>query len=238
MLLGAISFALHYRLWPRGSPMQYFRDEETRVFLLLTLALAALIALLLAAGDVYDGTLDTLNASLFHLISFITSTGYGAGGFTEWPLVVVILLLVAGYLGGCAGSTAGGNKIIRSIIMVKMIRHEMRRLLHPHGVFTVKYNRQPIDVSVLSATMAFLTLGMLISAAVTLMMMATGLSFLAAFSATAACLNVLGPAFGELGNNFQPVSDTGTVILAVAMILGRLEYFTVLTLLLPMYWRG
>ena len=238
MLLGAISFALHYRIWSHGSPMQYFRDEETRAFLLLTLALGALVALLLAAGNVYDAPLDTLNASLFHLISFITSTGYGAGGFTEWPLVVVTLLLVAGYLGGCAGSTAGGNKIIRSIIMVKMIRHEMRRLLHPHGVFTVKYNGQSIDVTVLSATMAFLTLGMLISAAVTLMMMATGLSFLAAFSATAACLNVLGPAFGELGNNFQPVTDTGTVVLSAAMILGRLEYFTVLTLLLPMYWRG
>lgn len=238
MLLGAMSFALHYRAWRRDGPASYFRDEETRAFLLLVLLLSVLVALMLIAEGNYHEPLAALNYAFFHLISFITSTGYGAAGFTEWPLVVVVLLLAAGYLGGCAGSTAGGNKIIRNIIMVKMIRHEIRHLLHPRGVFTVKYNDQSIDVSVLSATMAFLTLGTLISAAVTLAMMATGLGFLSAFSATAACLNVLGPAFGELGNNFQPVNDTGTIILSVAMILGRLEYFTVLTLVLPFYWRG
>jgi trk system potassium uptake protein len=238
MLLGAISFALHYQVWRRARPSQYLLDEETRGFLLLVLLLGVMVTLFLLASSSYDRPLLAFNAAFFHLISFITSTGYGAAGFTEWPLVVVVLLLAAGYMGGCAGSTAGGNKIIRNIVMVKMIRHEMRHLLHPKGVFTVKYNDQPVDVSVISATMAFITLATLTSVLVTLLMMATGLDFLSAFSATAACVNVLGPAFGELGNNFQPVNDAGTVILSFAMVLGRLEYFTALTLLLPAFWRG
>lgn len=238
MLLGAVSFALHYRVWRRASPGLYLFDEETRAFLLLVLLLGLAVTLFLLASNSYDRPLLALNAAFFHLISFITSTGYGAAGFTEWPLVVVVLLIVAGYLGGCAGSTAGGNKIIRNIIMVKMIRHEMRSLLHPKGVFTVKYNDQPVDIAVISASMAFITLATLTSVLVTLLMMATGLDFLSAFSATAACVNVLGPAFGELGNNFQPVSDAGTAILSLAMVLGRLEYFTALSLLLPAFWRS
>jgi trk system potassium uptake protein TrkH len=237
MLLGAINFALHHRVWRRSRLSSYLRDEETRTFLLLVLLLSAIIAALLQQQGIYPDVLTAGNLALFHLVSFITSTGYGAGVFIEWPLVVIFLLIFSGYLGGCAGSTAGGNKIIRGIIMVKMIRHELRRLLHPKGVFTVKYHSRPVEISVISASMAFITLGTITSLAITLLLMATGLDFLSAFSATAACLNVLGPGFGELGANFQPVSDAGTVLLSFAMILGRLEYFTVLALLLPSLWR-
>lgn len=238
MVLGAISFALHYRVWRHSAPWLYLSDEETRGFLVIILFLGVMVALLLEAGNVYHESLGALNIAFFHLISFITSTGYGAAAFVDWPPTLILLLLVAGYFGGCAGSTAGGNKIIRNIIMAKMIRHEVRRLLHPKGVFTVRYNAQSIEASVISATMAFITLATISSVVISLLLMATGLDFLSAFSATAACLNVLGPAFGELGNNFQPVSDAGTGILSFAMVLGRLEYFTVLTLVLPSYWRG
>lgn len=238
MILGAVSFGLHYRVWRHARPGLYFSDEETRAFLLIILLLGAIVAVALVTQNVFDAPLAAMNFAFFELISFITSTGYGAGEYTEWPLAVILLLLIAGYMGGCAGSTAGGNKIIRNIIMAKMIRHEIRRLIHPKGVFTVKYNGQPIEPSVISATMAFITLATISGIVITLLMMSTGLDFLSAFTATASCLNVLGPAFGELGNNFQPVSDTGTAILSFTMVLGRLEYFTVLTLLLPGYWRG
>jgi trk system potassium uptake protein TrkH len=238
MLLGAVSFALHYRVWRRSALWLYLTDEETRGFLVLVLFMGLTVTILLELENVYHESIGALNVAFFHLISFITSTGYGAGAFVDWPTPVILVLLIAGYFGGCAGSTAGGNKIIRNIIMVKMIRHEMRRLLHPKGIFTVRYNARSIEASVISATMAFITVATISSVVISLLLMATGLDFLSAFTATAACLNVLGPAFGELGNNFQPVNDVGTGILSFAMVLGRLEYFTVLTLLLPGYWRG
>ena len=237
MMLGAISFALHFRVGRAKDVYLYWRDEETRTFIALVLMLSVIIAMLLLNANHYDDPLAALNQATFHLISFITSTGYGAAGFTDWPHTVVLLLVFAGYLGGCAGSTAGGNKIIRNILSAKAISLEIKRLIHPKGVFTVKYQERSVGADVLSATMAFMSIAATTSIILTMALMATGLDFWSALTAIAACLNVLGPAFGVLGSNFQSVSDVGTWILSFAMVLGRLEYFTVLALFLPRFWR-
>ena len=237
MMLGAISFALHFRVGGAKNVYLYWCDDETRTFIALVLILSVFIAILLLNTNHYDDPLLALNEATFHLISFITSTGYGAAGFTDWPLTVVFLLVFAGYLGGCAGSTAGGSKIIRNILSIKLINLQLKRLVHPKGVFTLKYQQRPVDTDVLSATMAFMSIATTTSMVLTLALMATDLDFWSALTAIAACLNVVGPAFGVLGNNFQPVSDVGTWILSFAMILGRLEYFTVLALFLPSFWR-
>lgn len=237
MMLGAISFALHFRVGRNHNPLLYWRDEETRSFILIVLSLSVLITAILLSSGTYDDPLLALNNAAFHLISFITSTGFGAAGFSEWPYAVALLLLFAGYIGGCAGSTAGGNKIIRNILSVKVINLQIRRLIHPHGLFSIKYQGRPVGNDVLSATMGFMSLAATSTVILTLALMSTGLDFWSAFTAIAACLNVLGPAFGVLGSNFQPVSDFGTWILSSAMILGRLEYFTVLALFLPGFWR-
>lgn len=237
MLLGAISFAVHFRALQQRRPVLYWRDEETRVFVLTILAIAVLVAFLLRETDYYDSSWQAFEISLFHVISFITSTGFGAADFTSWPAAVALILVMAGYMGGCSGSTAGGNKFIRNILSVKLIGLELKRLLHPRGVFIIKYQGKSLDVSVLSSTIMFMAIVAGITVVLTLLLMSTGLSFWAAMTAVGACINVLGPAFGELGSNFQPVSDFGTWVLSFAMILGRLEYFTVLTLFMPVYWR-
>lgn len=237
MMLGAISFVLHFRVGRAKDVYLYWRDEETRTFIALVLILSVIIAISLLNSGRYNDPLVALNDATFHLISFITSTGYGAAGFTDWPLSVAFLLVIAGYLGGCAGSTAGGNKIIRNILSIKLMNQQLKRLIHPKGVFIVKYQGRPVDTDVLSATMAFMSIAATTSMVLTVALMATGLDFWSALTAIAACLNVLGPAFGALGSNFQPVSDVGTWILSFAMILGRLEYFTVLALFLPGFWR-
>lgn len=237
MLMGAISFALHFRVGSARDIRMYWRDEETRGFLIaIGVLFVAIVGLLVKMGDFPD-TLEMMNHALFILISFITSTGYGAGDFTNWPAVVLVLLVVAGYLGGCAGSTAGGNKFIRNILCVKLIDFEIKRLIHPRGVFLLRFQGRPVEASVVSATITFMFIAAFSSLVLTWMMMATGLDFWSAFSAVAACLNVLGPAFGTLSSNFQPVSDTGMWILSVAMVLGRLEYLTLLVLLMPVFWR-
>ena len=237
MLLGAISFALHYRVVHVRSLRTYWRDEETRVFLLLVIILSIIVTVALILNGTYTSLITALNEAVFHLISFITSTGYGAGDFTHWPAFIVLLLIVASYIGGCAGSTAGGNKVIRDILTIKILGRELNRLAHPNGVFTLKYQHRPVEEKVLEAAIAFMSITALTSLALTLVLMMTGLDFWSSLTAVAACINVLGPAFGELGNNFQPVSDFGTWVLSFAMILGRLEYFTVLVVFMPSFWR-
>ncbi|NHO64887.1 potassium transporter [Aestuariicella hydrocarbonica] len=236
MVLGAISFAMHFRVGRASAPRLYWQDEETRSFLLIVLCMGLLITLLLLATQQYEDVVTAFSDGVFMLISFITSTGFGVPGFTDWPQEIALLLVIAGYLGGCAGSTAGGNKIIRNILSAKLILIEMRRLIHPSGVFSLKYQGRTVEPSVLSATLAFMAITAISTLCIAIALMITGLDFWSAFTAVAACLNVLGPAFGELGNNFQPVSDAGTWMLSGAMILGRLEYFTVLALLLPGFW--
>lgn len=237
MLLGAISFALHFKAMKTQNLRIYWRDEETRTFLKVVAVLSLLIAWQLWHNRLYEHPLTALNQAAFHLISFITSTGYGAGSYTDWPLTIALTLVVAGYLGGCAGSTSGGNKIIRNILSVKLIGLELKRLIHPRGIFNVKYQGRLVTSSILSATIAFMTIAAFSSVVVSLLLMATGLDFWTALTAAAACLNVLGPGFGAVGSNFIPVSDAGTWILSGAMILGRLEYFTVIALFLPRFWQ-
>lgn len=239
MLAGAISFALHFRVWQSKRLLTYWKDEETRIFLVIIATITLLITFSLRQTPAEEEhLLNTTNVVLFHVVSFITSTGYGAGDYTGWPGHVAMLLVIAAYFGGCAGSTAGGNKIIRNVLTAKVVSLEIKRLLHPRGVFSIRYQDKPVEASVVSATISFMFVAATSSMALSLMLVATGLDFWSAFTAVAACLNVLGPAFGELGSNFQPVSDTGTWILSFAMILGRLEYFTVLALFSPMFWKN
>ncbi|MFA7556143.1 MAG: potassium transporter TrkG [Spongiibacteraceae bacterium] len=249
MLLGAINFGLHFRFALSGDAKVYLRDEEVRLFLWLTLGLSVLLFLILVCSGsapifVTASTsstiglwMDTFLASVFMLISFMTSTGFGADDFTQWPLLAACLLIFSGYLGGCAGSTAGGSKIIRILLSLKLTAHQFKLLVHPRAVFTIRYNGNSVAPEILSAVMVFMTISTFFTLFLVLALNATGLSFWAAFSAVAACLNVVGPGFGELGNNFQPVSDIGTWILSFAMLLGRLEFFTIIVLLVPEFWR-
>ncbi|HEA16638.1 MAG TPA: potassium transporter [Pseudoalteromonas prydzensis] len=237
MIAGAINFGLHFRVAYKKSIGSYYNDEETRYFIYIILFLSVLVAALLLLNETYTNTLEAFSFATFHIVSFITSTGYGSASFTEWPAVTGTILVIAGYLGGCAGSTAGGNKIIRNVIVAKIINKNIKQLLHPRAIFTIKYQDIPVKDDILHAIMAFMTFAATSSLLFTLMLMATGLDFWSAFTAVAACVNVLGPGFGEVGANFQPVSDTGTWILSVAMIVGRLEYFTVFALFTHSFWK-
>ena len=237
MLAGAINFALHFRVWKTHKLHRYWRDEEFRIFLFVVFVLSMLITVGLVRENHYTDATEAASYALFHLVSFITSTGFGASDFTDWPLSVVFLLFVAGYIGGCAGSTAGGNKIVRNILTMKVLGREIKRLIHPSGTFIVKYQGKSVDDDVVSATISFMCFAAFFSVFISLLLMATGLDFWSSLSAVAACLNVLGPAFGKLSSNFQAVSDVGTWLLSATMVLGRLEYFTVLALFSRYFWR-
>lgn len=238
MILGAISFALHYRIHKQRQWRNYWHDEETRVFLSILLLMSLVMTIILWFNDSYGDLSTTLTQATFHIISFMTSTGYGATDLSAWPAYTPLLLVFVSYLGGCAGSTAGGNKIIRDIISFKLIRQQLFLLVHPRAVHTVRYQRQTGSESIISAVMAFMFIAATTTLVFTILLVATGLDFWSAFTAVSACINVLGPGFGEVGSNFIVVSDTGIWLLNLAMLLGRLEYFTLLALIMPTFWRG
>ncbi|GAB3292015.1 TrkH family potassium uptake protein [Pseudidiomarina andamanensis] len=237
MILGAISFNLHYRVIFKNQWNQYWQDEETRVFIHLIAAISIILIIILTISANYDTLSERVAQSIFHIVSFMTSTGYGATDLSAWPVATGLLLVFTSYLGGCAGSTAGGNKIVRDIITFKIIRQQLFLLSHPHAVKAVRYQKQLVGSDVLSAVMAFMLLAATMSLVLTIALMATGLDFWSSFTAVSACLNVLGPGFGEVGSNFIPVTDAGIWILNFAMLLGRLEYFTIIALLLPSFWQ-
>lgn len=239
MMLGAISFGLHFRVFRSGflGLKLYFSDEESRVFILITLVLSFLLGGYLFTQATYDSFFIALSFATFHVVSFITSTGFGAADLSCWPAATALFLVLCAYLGGCSGSTAGGNKIVRDIITLKIIKREIYQLSYPRGLLPIRYQGRVIHSEVTNAVMAFLSLAALTTVILTLLMMTTGLDFWSSFTAVVACLNVLGPGFGDVGSNFQPVSDAGIWVLNLAMILGRLEYFTVLAMLLPHFWK-
>lgn len=237
MIAGAVSFAVHFQVVYRHNLRPYWQDEETRHFIFALLAISTFLAIYLAETSTHSSGWESLSQAIFHTISFTTSTGYGADDLSSWPAATAGILIAASYLGGCAGSTAGGNKFIRNIIVWRVIKQQLTQAIHPRAMLHVKYQGNAVKNDVLLAVLTFIILVALSTLIFTILLMMTGLDFFSAFSAVSACLNVLGPGFGEVGSNFIPVSDTGSWILVGAMILGRLEYFTVLALLLPKFWR-
>ncbi|RUO73307.1 TrkH family potassium uptake protein [Idiomarina ramblicola] len=237
MILGAISFALHHKLFSSKALSGYWQDEETRWFLIALAIFIVILTALAFSSQTHDSFWQSFNQAVFHVISFMTSTGYGADDLSAWPAATAGFLVTASYLGGCAGSTAGGNKFIRNVITLRVLKHQMLQAIHPRAIIKVVYQGKAITSDVIQAVMSFMLLVAMSSLIFTVILMLTGLDFFSAFTAVSACLNVLGPGFGEVSSNFIPVSDSGTWVLTLAMILGRLEYFTLLTLLLPQFWR-
>ncbi len=237
MIVGAINFGVHFTALQRRSLRPYWHDVEVRGFLGFVALATGLITLGLWLTHYYGGVLADLRNAIFEVVSIITSTGYGTVDFTAWPPVFPTLLIAISFIGGCGGSTAGGMKVLRVLILFRLGLREIVRLTHPRGVFLVKLNGRPIPAATLQSILGFFSVYVASFATLMLAMMATGLDQVSAYAAIATCLNNLGPGLGEVATSFAGVSDAGKVIGVVAMLLGRLEVFSVLVLLHPDFWR-
>lgn len=237
MLLAAMNFAVHFVAWRRRSLRIYRRDYETVGFLLIAAGITVVVSVTLWWQAVYPDLLTAFRYGAFQTISILTSTGFTTAAFAEWPSFLPALLIYISFIGGCAGSTAGGMKVVRVLLLVKQALREIGRMIHPHSVMLVKIGERPMRESVISAVWGFFFLYVFSTTTLTLLLIATGLDVLTAYSAVAACLNVLGPGLGAVASNFSGVSDTAAWILTVAMLLGRLEIFTLFVLLTPAFWR-
>lgn len=238
MLASGINFALHFLAWRDRSLITYFRDAEVRTYFRIIFYVMIIAVATLIYNNSYESWQLAINHGVFQAVSIATTTGFTTTGFAWWPLFLPVLIITTSFIGGCAGSTAGGMKIIRALLLYKQGIREIYRLVHPAAVFPIKVGGKPMDDRVISAVWGFFSLYVVSFGALSLIMMATGVDVVTAFSSVAACLNNLGPGLGEVADNYQSISSAGKWVLGFAMLLGRLELFTLLVVLSRVFWRN
>ncbi len=237
MVLAAINFALHFNAWRTLSLMHYVRDVEVKAFLWIILALVVVVAAVLIGSHHYQGFAEPVRSAIFQVVSIITSTGFTTADFSSWPLFLPALLIFSSFIGGCAGSTAGGIKVIRIVVLFHNGVREVRQLIHPRASLPMRIGRRVLPERVSAAIWGFFSVYVTMFALMLLALMGTGLDQITAFSAVAACINNLGPGLGRVSVHFGTISDVAKWVLTFAMLAGRLEIFTLLVLVTPEFWR-
>jgi trk system potassium uptake protein TrkH len=235
MLLSAFSFTLHYFAIYKKKPLKYFYDPELRFFLSITALIFVISLLINQFSNNNDGSIKDL---LFHSVSIVTTTGFSIGDPSEWHSSIGFLFLVGAFIGACSGSVGGGVKSWRVLIMINYARINLMKMIHPNAVISLKIGSKTVEDEVATSVWGFFSIYVISFMVLLLALLMTGLDFESSFSAIGACLNNLGPGLGEVSQTYQSVTPAGKLILSFAMILGRLEIFTLLVLFTPMFWRG
>jgi trk system potassium uptake protein TrkH len=237
MLLSAASFAVHYAAIFGGKPLKYFYDSEFRFFLSVVLLIVVISLIVHIISNSYADIFSAFGTTVFHVVSTVTTSGFTTENFSLWPGFLPYLLLVGAFMGACSQSVGGGIKAWRVLIMINQAYKEILKTIHPNAVLSSKIGTKVIDAKIAEKVWGFFSIYVFIFMFLLMAMLGTGLSFETAFSAVGACLNNLGPGLGDVASNYANVSEFGKFILCFAMILGRLEIFTLLVLFTPAFWR-
>jgi len=237
MLLAGVNFAIHFLAWRGMSLRPYLSDPEFRFYFTILFIVSAITTYFLYTSGTFDTPGGALHHGIFQAVSIGTTSGFTTAEYHNWPLFLPVLLLLTSFIGGCAGSTGGGLKVIRVLLLLKQGAREIKRLIHPNAQFAVKVGDKPLPSRVIDAVWGFFSLYVVCFCLMSVILAATGLDFVTSFSAVAACMNNLGPGLGDVGVNYTSVNATAKWVLCFAMLLGRLEIFTLLVLLTPAFWR-
>ncbi len=237
MFAAGINFSLHFFAFRNLEVTHYGRDPEFRAYVVMLASLSVIVIAALFHFQTFDGPGETIINGLFQAVSIATTTGYTTANFATWPAAIPVLLIFASFVGGCAGSTAGGIKVIRWLLVYKQGMREIVRLVHPTAEIPVKLGNSAVPNRVVDSVWGFFSVYIVVFGVMLLAMMATGLDQVTAFSAVAATLNNLGPGLGDVASGFMSLSDVAKWIAIVGMLLGRLEIFTLLVLITPTFWR-
>jgi len=238
MFLAGTNFVLHFLLL-RGDLGAWWRNEEFRFYVKLLAVAILLAAAFLFSSGTYEKLSDSIRYGAFQVVSIVTTTGFVTADFGLWPNFLQYLLLLLMFVGGCAGSTVGGIKSMRIMVLVKHVKAELQRLLHPRAIFTVRIGGKVLEREVISSVTAFFVMYIGLFALAAMAMAALGLDVLTAIASAAAAIGNIGPALGSVGpsSNYAHVPAAGKWILSFCMLLGRLEIYTVMMLFLPGTWR-
>jgi trk system potassium uptake protein TrkH len=239
MLLSALNFSRHFIAWQQKSLRPYLRDVEALAMLQLVGIGIAVVAAYIWLQGVYPGFLTALRHTAFNLVSMATTCGYVTQDYATWPVFAPMLILLLSCYTCNTGSTGGGIKMFRTLVLVRKAIRELWLLVHPQAVTPVKIRGQVVSNHIVFAVLAFVVLYFVTVVTLTLMLLASGMDFVSSFSAIIATINNAGPGLGVVGpaSNYQGLTDFQTWVCSAAMLLGRLEIFSVLVLLTPTFWR-
>ena len=238
MIIGSLPFGLYLLLW-RGRGMPFVKDPQVQFFLGAAATFIALMTAYLWLSEQHIG-LDAFRLAAFNVISIMTGTGYASADYGAWGGFPIAFFFCIMFVGGCAGSTSCGLKVFRLQIALAAIRLQTRRMAHPHGLFTERYNGAPISSDVFASVFNFFFVYFACFTAIAMALSLHGLEPLTALSAAGTAIANVGPGLGEMigpAGTFQGLDDSAKWILSFAMLLGRLELFTVLVLFAPSFWR-
>ncbi|SEQ21905.1 trk system potassium uptake protein TrkH [Ectothiorhodospira magna] len=237
MLIAGINFAMHFLAWRTRSLRHYLQEAEVRWFIGIMVTTGIVVTATLMLTQHYDGWGQTLHQAIFHTVSIGTTAGFATDSFDQWPVFLPVLLVLVAFIGGCAMSTAGGIKVIRFMLLIKQGYREVIRLIHPQAQVIIKVGGKPVPDRVVDAVWGFFATYVALFGLMMMILMATGLDQVTAFSAVAANITNLGPGLGAVAANYGDISDLAKWVLMFAMLLGRLEVFTLLVLFTPAFWR-
>ena len=237
MFLAAINFSLHFVAFRSKKINCYWKDSEFKFYVFLLSLVIILTTVGLYFSNTYSSWHEAVWKGLFQAVSIGTTAGFTTADFYNWPGSIAVLLIIASFVGGCAGSTGGGIKVVRLLLLIKQGLREITRLSHPSAQIPVRLGDKAISTRIVEAVWGFFALYIACFTVMFLILAATGLDLMTSFSAVAACINNLGPGLSEVGPNYSQMHDAGKHILCFAMLLGRLEIFTLLVLLTPTFWR-
>lgn len=237
MFISGINFALHFTSWRNRSVKAYLMDAEFKTYVSLLLLAIIISTSYLFYKNHFETVDQTILYSVFQVVSIGTTTGFTTQQYHLWPGFLPVMLLFLSFVGGCAGSTGGGMKVIRFLLLFKQGMREIMRVIHPNAVLSIKVGGKPLQPRVIESVWGFFSVYVATFSIMLLTLMFLGLDQVTAFSAVAACMNNLGPGLNEVGLNYAGLDDSVKWILCFAMLLGRLEIFTLLVLLTPAFWK-
>ena len=239
MLLAGFNFSMHFLAWRRRSLRVYWHDPEGKAFITVTLGAAVIITVFLWWNQIYPDFGTAWRYAIFNTVSIATTTGYVSTDYNQWPIFAPVLMLFLCCFATSAGSTGGGIKMIRALILMKQALREFTRILHPRVINPVQLGGQAIENNVIFAVLAFMLIygGSIIF--FTMLLLFSGLDVITAFTAVIASINNTGPGLNQVGpaTNYAGLTDVETWICTFAMLIGRLELLAVLVLFTPAFWR-
>jgi len=238
LVIAGINFALHYAAVQSRSLKNYMLDPEFKVFISIQLILTLICFTVLMTSGTYKDADQAFDQALFQSVSISTTAGFATTSFADWPTLLPMLLIFASFIGGCAGSTGGGMKVVRVVLLYLQGLRELNKLVHPRAIFSIKLGRKVLPDRIVEAVWGFFSAYAAVFVICMLLLLAAGMDDITAFTAVAASINNLGPGLGEVAANYASINDMSKWVLIVAMLFGRLEIFTLLVLFTPAFWRS
>lgn len=236
MFLAGINFSLHFFVWRQNHINHYYQDSEFKAYVAFLTFLSVVVTFYLVNTGQYQSIGEAFRYGIFQSVSMATTTGFISTNFSAWAILPV-LLIFASFIGASVGSTGGGIKVVRVLLMFKLAAKEIKKIIHPNAQINIKLNKRSISESTLVSVWGFFALYVISFTVIMIALMLTGLSQVSSFSATAASINNLGPGLGEVSIHYGNINDIAKWILSLSMLLGRLEILTLVALLHRAFWR-